>query len=199
MSQVAIRIGPNDEGRRMSLADFDLAEGQDGNVYELSRGVVTVMDVPDRKHLSQLDVIRQQLYSYRGTNPARIYSIATSGECKILLPGFESERHPDLAIYRNAPIDDEELWATWIPDIAIEIVSASSKHRDYVEKREEYFQFGILEYWIIDAVKRQMLVLRRTGGQWAERVIEPGELYRTRLLPGFEFNLALVFDAAENS
>jgi len=197
MAKIALRIGPLDQGRRMSLEDFDGAEGQPGHLYELSRGVVTVVDVPNRRHLAQVDASRLQFDAYRIAHPKRIYTVASGGECKILLADLESERHPDLAIYKFPPLDDEDIWATWIPEIVIEVVSLDSVQRDYVEKREEYFRFGVSEYWIIDAERREMLVLRRSRGRWVERTVRPPEIYRTRLVPKFEFSCGLVFDAAD--
>ena len=44
----------------MSLAEFDHAEGKEGYRYELSRGVVTVMDVPKLRHGRQVDAVRRQ-------------------------------------------------------------------------------------------------------------------------------------------
>ncbi len=196
MSKTVTTIGPHDQGRRMTLEEFEFAEGVEGRLYELSRGVVTVIDVPKRKHLLQIEAIRDQLYAYKLAHPSRIRTIATGGECKILLEDLQSERHPDLAIYLNPPPnDDQDLWSTWIPELVIEVVSASSAHRDYVEKREEYLQFGVLEYWIFDSDKQQMLVLRRSRGTWSEQVMRPPEMYRTRLLPGLEFACQAVFEA----
>jgi Uma2 family endonuclease len=134
---------------------------------------------------------------YDLAHPGRIFGIAAGAECKILIARLESEWHPDLAIYKTPPMaDDDGVWATWIPEIVVEIVSRSSAERDYGEKREEYLQFGILKYWILDAQRREMLILRRTRGRWAERVVRPPDLYRTKLLPGFEFSCGDVFDAA---
>jgi Uma2 family endonuclease len=199
MAKTAIQIGPLDHGRRMSLEDFDDAKGQSGHCYELSRGVVTVVDVPNRRHLAQVDATRLQFDGYRIVHPKRIYTIASGGECKILLADLQSERHPDLAIYKVPPAEEEDIWATWVPEIVIEVVSLGSKLRDYQEKREEYFRFGVSEYWILDADRREMLVLRRSRGRWVERTIQPPEIYKTRLLPGFEFSCALVFQAADEA
>ena len=55
MTRVATQIGPADAGRRMSLAEFEYAEGAPGFLYELSKGVVTVMDVPAIPHALQID------------------------------------------------------------------------------------------------------------------------------------------------
>lgn len=199
MSRTILTVGPQDHGRHMALDKFEGAEGQEGYLYELSRGVVTVSDVPRPRHLFQVDEARQQFSVYRAAHPKRIFRIASGGECKILVADLQSERHPDLAIYLSPPVEGEEdIWSTWIPAIVIEVVSPSSAYRDYEEKPEEYLRFGIREYWIIDEPKQQMLVLRRSRGRWTERVIRPDQPYRTGLLPGFEFDCGRVFAAAAN-
>ncbi len=197
MPKTAIKIGPKDNGRRMSLADFEFAEGEPGYLYELSRGVITVMDVPGRRHPAQYNAVRRQLNAYDLANPGRIDTIAGGGECKLLVGEPESERHPDFSLYRTPMPPEGNLWAIWIPDLVIEIVSPGSEHRDYVEKREEYLRLGVREYWIIDHARVEMLVLRRSHDQWVERVIRPPQVYRTRLLPGLKFDLAAVFAAAD--
>jgi Uma2 family endonuclease len=196
MRGTVVKVGPADNGRRMSLAEFDTAEAEPGYRYELSRGVVTVVDVPNRRHLVQVDEVRHQLSMYRAEHPERINTLAGSGECKILLPEEGSERHPDVAVYKFPPDEEEDLWANWIPESVVEVISAGSEHRDYVEKRKEYFLFGVREYWIIDADKQEVLVLRRQGGRWTERVVRPPEVYTTKVLPGFELHCAAVFEAA---
>jgi hypothetical protein len=44
-----------------------------------------------------------------------------------------------------------------------------------------------------------MVVVRRVRGRVTERTIRPPALYQTRLLPGLEFNCALVFQAADTT
>ena len=169
MPKTTITVGPQDAGRRMSLEEFDTAEGQPGYIYELSKGVVIVSDVPARRHLAQVDEVRQQISVYRAAQPGRINTIAAGSDCKLLLGEVESERHPDVAVYRQPPRHEEALWATWIPDLVVEVISPGLEHRDHVEKREEYLLFGVREYWIIDADREEVLALRRRGGRWTER------------------------------
>jgi Uma2 family endonuclease len=196
MSQITTFIGPADHGRRMSLAEFEHAEGAEGQLYELSRGVITLVDVPKPAHLRLIDAIRNQLSKYRESKPDVIFVIASGGECKLLIEGLESERHPDLAIYKTPPPEgesDDDVWSLWVPEIVIEVVSPSSKFRDYEEKPEEYLQLGVREYWIVDAKKGLMKVFRRSRGRWSEREIRPPTVYKTALLPGFEFSIESVF------
>src|SRR5438309_1997652 len=100
MSTVKIKVGPEDNGRRMSLADFEFAEVKEGYRYELERGVLIVSDVPNPPHLAQIDVIRDQLTSYKVAHRGRIHRLAGGSDCKLLVEGQESERHPDLAVYK---------------------------------------------------------------------------------------------------
>jgi Uma2 family endonuclease len=197
MPETATKIGPDDEGRHMTLEEFDRAEGRPGHLYELSRGVVTVVDVPNPRHLAQVNAVRRQLAAYDLAHEGQIHTVAGGGECKVLLAGTESERHPDVAVYKTPPPEEEDVWAGWIPEIVIEVISPGSEQRDYVEKREEYLLFGVIEYWILDEQRREMLVLRRSRGRWIERTVRPPDPYRTRLLPGLTFACAGVFAAAE--
>jgi Uma2 family endonuclease len=198
MSETLVKIGPKDHGRRMTLAEFDHAEVQEGYLYELGRGVIIVSDVPGKRHLAMVNALRRQLTAYDLAHPGRIHTIAGGGECKLLVEGLESERHPDLAVYKTAPDerDDDELWRSWIPELVIEVVSPGSQTRDYSEKPEEYLRFGVQEYWVVDREKPQMLAHRRSAGRWSEKVAKADEKYRSRLLPGFELDLAAVFAAA---
>lgn len=200
MTTQAIKIGPADHGRRISLVDFEQAEVQEGHRYELGRGVIIVSDVPNPAHLAQFLAIRLQFSAYETAHSGRIYGVMGGAECKIVLTALESERHPDLAIYKTPlPSGEEDVWAIWIPEIVIEIVSPGSEQRDYEEKREEYLQFGVQEYWIVDAERQEVLILRRAGGRWREKIIRPPEIYRTRLLPGLAFTCAPVFEAARSA
>jgi Uma2 family endonuclease len=196
MSRAATIIGPGDHGRRMSLDEFDAAEPVAGRIYELGRGVIIVVDVPNPRHFRIVNAIRLQLTAYQLAHPDKVDAIAGGGECKILVSGLESERHPDIAAYADPPPDDADVWSTYVPLLIVEVVSPGSEHRDYVEKREEYLSFGVKEYWIVDDAKGQMLALTRFRGQWRDRVVHPGEIYPSKVLPGLDFDLAKVFAAA---
>jgi Uma2 family endonuclease len=197
MRKTATILGPRDAGRHMNLDEFDHAEVQPGYVYELGRGVIVVSDVPNLYHFAQVNASRRQFAAYDLAYPGRIHAIASGSDCKLLVSAFGSERHPDIAIYKSPPQRVENPWASWIPDILLEIVSAESRYRDYFEKRDEYWDFGVREYWIIEAAIREMRVLKRGDDDWIDHVIRPPKLYKTRILPNFAFDCVAVFEAAE--
>jgi len=198
MSTTATIIGPADEGRRMTLDEFIDARGQDGRLYELGRGIVTMVDVPNPRHFRIIDSIRSQFGRHRESHPDQIYGVAGGSDCRLLVNDLESDRHPDLAVYMTPTPESEkadEIWSQWVPEIVIEIVSPSSRFRDYQQKPEEYLRFGVQEFWIIDVDEGTMKVLRRSGGRWTEHTVKPPTLHKTHLLPGLEFSIASVFEA----
>jgi Uma2 family endonuclease len=71
------------------------------------------------------------------------------------------------------------------PDLAIEIVSPESVERDYEDKRTQYQQAGVAEYWIIDEMEQKVTLLRLGRGR-RYREVRPrsGELH-SQAVPGF--------------
>lgn len=203
MTRVLTQIGPTDDGRPMSLEEFRAADAQEGYRYELSRGIITVTNIPNRRHYAMVNAARHQLSVYEAAHPGVIDSISAGSDCKVILLDLDSERHPDWAVYKNPMpvdvVDDEELWQVWIPDLVIEVVSPGSGQRDYDEKPEEYLRFGIPEYWVIDEDRQGMLTHSRSGGRYIPRFVAAGELYRTPAFRGLEFDVAKVFEAARKT
>src|SRR5262249_30874673 len=148
MTKVAVTVGPEDHGKRMSLADFDHAEAKEGYLYELYRGVIIPSDVPKIRHLRQVGYLRHVLEVYAGQPVGQINTVAGGSECKILLWDQQTERHPDISIYKLPPPDEDNPWTNWVPEIVIDVVSPGSEQRDYEEKRQDYLLFGVREFWI---------------------------------------------------
>lgn len=190
-----VRVGPEDHGRRMSLDDFDRAIPREGYLYELAKGVVEVSDIPGLEHLAVMQEIRNQLIRYQLSHRDVVHTIASGSDCKVLLHEDQSERHPDISVYLDAPPEVKDVWSVWVPAIVIEVVSERSTKRDYEDKPPEYLSFGVKEYWIVDNTKRQMTVLQRWRGKWRPIVVKVDRKYTTLLLPKFSLNLKKVFRA----
>ena len=59
---------------------------------------------------------------------------------------------PDIAVICNPDIIDE-YGINGAPDWVIEVVSPSTKKRDYNDKMHKYMSSGVKEYWIVDPEK----------------------------------------------
>lgn len=193
-----IKIGPDDHGRKMSLRDFEFAESRPGYHYELSRGYITVSEVANFVHAFVVATIREFLDVYKSANPKAMYVALTEMGAKLLIPDWDSERHPDIAVYLTRPKGrrDCKMWRRWFPEFVIEVVSERSRDRDYIEKRQEYWTLGVKEYWIVDADRELVTLLRRGRSDWTEKRIGRDDVCTTKLLPGFSLPCKVIFDAA---
>lgn len=193
LTQAATYIGPDANGVPMSPDEFDAIEDWDpGYRYELIRGVVVVTPIPAEGEASPNDELGYLFRKYRDDHPDGGVFDQTLPERYIYLPDG-SRRRADRVVWiglgrQPQPKQD-------VPAIAIEFVSQSKRDwlRDYVEKRDEYREIGVLEYWVIDRFRRQMTVFTPTE----ERVFGEAETYRTDLLPGFELSLEALLQAAD--
>src|SRR5258708_2079853 len=97
------KIGPRHHGRKMSLKAFEFAQVEEGYLYELARGYIVVSEVPNYPHARRVASIRTRLEHYHFENPDALHEILYSMECKLLIPDWDSERHPDIAVYLTVP------------------------------------------------------------------------------------------------
>ncbi|HEV3167214.1 MAG TPA: Uma2 family endonuclease [Isosphaeraceae bacterium] len=194
MATITRKIGPADHGQRMGLDEFITADFEEGWRYELARGVIQVVEIPGLPHGRMVGRLTQLFIVYLIAHPGVISYRAGGGECRLILPGMQSDRRPDQAVYLTPPPDDDDPWTEWVPQIVVEVLSEGSEQRELVEKREEYLRAGVMEYWILDPAARQMLVLKRAGDTWKEARIAADATYHTHLLPGLEVSPSQLID-----
>ncbi|HUR80613.1 MAG TPA: Uma2 family endonuclease [Thermoanaerobaculia bacterium] len=100
----------------------------------------------------------------------------------------ENVLHPDVLVIRDerrSIIRRENVQGA--PDIAIEVVCEDTRHRDEVVKRRIYERYGVTEYWMVDAVRRSVMIIRDGVESAATDPIT------TPLLPTFALALRDVF------
>jgi Uma2 family endonuclease len=82
-----------------------------------------------------------------------------------------------------------------VPDLVVEVLSASNKPREMARKRDEYFRAGVKKVWEIDPGSRSANVF--TDSKTATPIPVDGDLDGDDILPGFTLSLREVFDRAE--
>ena len=97
-------------------------------------------------------------------------------------------REPDIMFMSAEHADriTEEYWDG--ADLVMEVVSSGNdaRRRDLTQKREEYAQAGIPEYWIVDPELGQITVLTLDDQTYVVHgEFKPGEQATSKLLPGF--------------
>lgn len=64
---------------------------------------------------------------------------------------------PDVGIVCDT--DKIKKWGIYgAPDFLLEVISPSTKQKDYTKKLFKYMNAGVREYWILDAAQRKLLV-----------------------------------------
>ncbi len=109
-----------------------------------------------------------------------------------------SVREPDIIVMlaENYGKCFENCWRG--ADLAIEIVSPDDPDRDYVAKREEYAGAGIREYWIVDPIRRRVVLLALRGGAYQEvGTYLPGDVATSQVVAGFEVDVTKTLAAGE--
>jgi Uma2 family endonuclease len=105
-------------------------------------------------------------------------------------------REPDLLLLLVAT-DPRRQSRFWLgADLALEVVSPDKPERDLVDKRADYAEAQIPEYWIVSPQTETITVLRLRGDAYEEvGSFRRGESAASILLPGFSVAVAEVFDA----
>lgn len=108
-------------------------------------------------------------------------------------------REPDLLAMRDArdARSGERFWTG--ADVVAEVVSADDPQRDFVDKRRDYAEAGIPEYWIVDPRTETITVLELVQGEYVEHgVHRRGESAVSLAIAGLGVDVGSVFDAAQN-
>lgn len=105
-------------------------------------------------------------------------------------------REPDLLLVRSAadPRRQNRYWQG--ADLVLEVVSPDKPERDLVEKRGDYAEAGVPEYWIANPQAETIMVLWLEGDTYVEHgIFGRGSTATSVLLPGLAVDVDAVFDA----
>jgi Uma2 family endonuclease len=177
---------------KLTYQDY-LAFPDDGLRHELIDGEHHVTPAPGIRHqvLSARLVTALGMY-LRQHRVGQVMAAPTD----VALSEFDIVQ-PDVLFVSNEHFDMLKQSLHHAPDLAVEILSPSTRATDEGEKRLAYERFGVREYWIVDPEFDRVTVYRRDsrglfqvaarlGGQVHEPLTTP-------LLPGFSLELDELF------
>ena len=188
------QFGPADHGRRVTYEEFMAAEYQRGFKYEIIDGELYVSPQPRASHSLVVEWVWFQLKVYSTQHPKVVNSVSAASATFVLDREDVTAPQPDLAAYRDFPLDSSAgqiRWQEHDPLLVVEVLSPDNAEKDLVRNVELYFEVpSIKEYWLFDTRADEdyptLIVHRRHGAKWRIITVAPGEKYTTRLLPGFE-------------
>lgn len=98
---------------------------------------------------------------------------------------------PDLVFIRRENLGIVRDCIRGVPDLTLEVVSESSWHRDRIEKKALYEQYGVKEYWMVDPDSQTIEVFALVKNAFRlHSKAAAGQAARSKLLPGFSVSLA---------
>jgi Uma2 family endonuclease len=126
----------------------------DGNKYELVRGELLVTPPPTGEHEDMVAALAELLVPYaRAQHLGRVY------QPRAVVRARGSEVEPDLFIRAQVPRLGNDWQKAPVPILVVEVLSPSTRRRDFGQKREFYSDIGIPEYWVVDPEKRTVHVI----------------------------------------
>jgi Uma2 family endonuclease len=162
------------------------------HLIEFTDGVLEVLPMPTDKHQSLLKFLFVAFFHFvesRGGNvqfaPLRLR----------IRPG--KYREPDLMalLVATDPRRQDRFWLG--ADIALEVVSKEKPDRDLVDKRGDYAEARVSEYWIVNPETETITVLHLQDQTYTEAgCFKRGEKATSVLLPEFSVAIDALFDAA---
>jgi Uma2 family endonuclease len=104
-------------------------------------------------------------------------------------------REPDLMLVLLAT-DLRRQDRFWLgADLALEVVSADKPQRDLIDKRGDYAEARVPEYWIVNPEAETITVLRLLGTAYEEAgIYRRGQAALSVLRPEFSVPVSAVFD-----
>ena len=169
----------------LTIEDFCRLADEDTDA-ELVEGVVVMKSPVSLAHELLFDFLHKVLSVYV---EERQLGIVFSQKFLVRVTDYTG-REPDLMFVRRERLDIvERVYLSGAPDLIIEIVSPHDRPNDILQKRVEYEQLGVQEFWIIDQPKQRLTVLDLSDeGRFVERQLSE-DAVEARTVPGFRLQV----------
>ncbi|NET61257.1 MAG: Uma2 family endonuclease [Symploca sp. SIO2E6] len=185
-----------------SVLHYSAKRCNDGtdNCYELFDG--ELVEVPPESELNGwiAEWLRDEFVPFIKRRLIRVNSY------ELQVPSNPQNRYPDLVVLREEHLELTAKRQTITlnmppPQLVVEVVSPyknqkdDSYRRDYVDKRQQYEQLGILEYWIIDPQAQLVTVLLLVGGRYQATEFSDKQRIVSRTFPQLGLTTAQILEA----
>jgi Uma2 family endonuclease len=201
MSEPAYKLPRNDDGQDWPVPgawtyDDYVRLPDDGNRYEVIRGVLYVTPSPVTEHQFSSFEFSFHLSSFVRKGEL---GLVLAAPFDVRLPaGIANPVQPDVVFFRkgNEPRRGTGFFEG-VPDLVAEVLSPGTRRRDRTLKLEAYQEAGVPEYWLLDPGRQAVWVyVLGKNGKYAELARGGvGESVESSVLPGFRVNVGALFMA----
>ncbi|MCL2189582.1 MAG: Uma2 family endonuclease [Defluviitaleaceae bacterium] len=193
MSAIAVRY--NTAKPRYTYADY--ATWPEYPRFELIEGEAIQMSAPSWEH-QEISMALSGLF----------WTFLRGKKCRVLAAPFDVRLNfdtldntvvqPDLVVICDLDKLSNKKNCLGAPDMAIEILSSSTRSMDKLRKYNIYREFGVREYWVVDPFDRLVEVYVLENEKYTSFVYDDTSTIPVHILEGCEINLAEVFPPNES-
>lgn len=144
--------------RRWTDEQYLLFANDDNARVELSDGKLEILAMPTPAHQA---VVLNVAVALRASALGRVFVAPVPVR---LWPG--KFREPDVVFFRQAHLDRVGAQSAGVPDLAVEVLSPSTRHLDLGLKMDEYAEAGVAEYWVVELDAHNVSVYGLRDGQF---------------------------------
>lgn len=180
---------------------LDYDDGTD-NCYELVDGELVLMPPESEFNNFMAECLQRQLEKFVGMRRVKLQGLELAVP---RLPGMPLNRQPDLTVLRPGHIQQMQrlgkmaIALEMLPPLLVaEVVSPyknqnqENYRRDYLDKRQQYEELGIPEYWIIDPTAQQVTILLLREGRYQGTTYEGDRPLVSAVFPDLNLSAAQV-------
>ena len=165
---------------------------QSNRLLEFTDGRIEILPIPTQEHQAISRFLFLALYFFAQGIGGNVFYAPL--RLRIRDGKF---REPDLLLVTDAddPRCRNDYWLG--ADLVVEVVSPDNPDRDLIDKRKDYTEAGIPEYWIANPIAGTLTVLVLSGVEYREHgVFRPGKQVDSPSLPCFSVDVREIFDRA---
>jgi Uma2 family endonuclease len=168
---------------------------QRSHLVEFTDGFLEVLPIPTEQHQMLLKFLFLAFFHYFEPRGGNVLFAPLS--LRIRRGKF---REPDLLVLFSAtdPRRNNRFWDG--ADLALEVVSEDEPERDLADKRIDYAEARVPEYWIVNPQTESITVLQLRDGAYEDAAIYGrGQSATSILRPDFSVAVTELFDSARTN
>lgn len=192
------RLDELDLNAQYTYADYILWQFQER--VELIKGHIRQMAAPSMRHQRiSGKIYREMSWFLKGQ---RCDAFSAPFDVRLPLPlhrrkgdKIDTVVQPDICIICDRSKLDEQ-GCMGAPDLIVEILSPGNSRKEMRDKYDLYQEAGVTEYWVVFPSEQvlQRYILNDEGIYQAQRPDVEGDMVGITFLPGFELNVAEIFE-----
>ncbi len=191
VNEIAVKL--EEERKKREKFYNDITESEKA---EFINGEIIIHSSVKKEHNDATSLLHGLIGIYVSKNKLGYVGIE-----KIMISLSRNDYEPDICFFDKSKSDkfkpEQSLFPS--PDLVVEVLSKGTSKNDQGVKFEDYQAHNILEYWIIDPVKKIIEQYRLSENGSYELILKAGSgIIESKAIKGFSIPIEAIFDEDKN-